>query len=83
MDENDVAFIERARRARQVLSEQFLYQPGVSLIDIGFDPQDHGDSPRLALRVHIRRFVDPGMLGLPAEIDGIPVRVVVGDYHLE
>jgi hypothetical protein len=27
--------------------------------------------------------VDPGMLGLPAEIDGIPVRVVVGDYHLE
>lgn len=83
MDAEQAEFFERAKRARDRLSEQFLYQPGISLIDIGFDPQDHSDSPRLVLRVHIRRFVNPGMLGLPAEIDGIPVRVVSGDYQLE
>ena len=27
------------RRARQLLSEQFIHQPGVGLIGIGYDPQ--------------------------------------------
>ena len=72
MDANQAEFLERARRARDWLAEQYLTQPGVSLIDIGYDPQDPSGTPRLVLRVHLKRSVSAQALGIPAEIDGIP-----------
>jgi hypothetical protein len=48
----------------------------VSLVDIG---QEDG---QLVLRVHVRSRPDPRK-EIPVEIDGIPVRVVRGDYKPE
>ncbi len=83
MDSIDAEFLDRVRRARQLLSEQFIHQPGVSLIDIGYDPQDQSGTPRLVLRVYLKHSVSAQALGIPTEIDGIPVRVLTGDYRLE
>jgi hypothetical protein len=75
----------QARRARDELADQLLDHPDVSLIDIGYDPDRKGGeaTERIVLRVHVRRSLDREALGLPEEIDGIPVRVVVADYRLE
>ena len=84
MDADQAEFLEKARRARDWLAEQYLTQPGVSLIDIGFDPQDSSASPPLVLRVHLQRWASAEGFGIPAEVDGIPVRVIErGDYRLE
>ncbi len=74
--------LERARRASEKLAGQLLHQSGISLIDIGHDPED-SSGQALAIRVHVRRPVDQEALGIPAEIDGFPVRILAGDYHLE
>jgi hypothetical protein len=80
MTHPDEAWWARARQARDQLAAQFLAQPDISLIDIGLDPQGASDSP--VLRVHTRRG-DSSALGIPGEIDGIPVRVIHGDYTLQ
>ena len=73
----------KARRARDQLIEQFLNRPEVTLIDIGYDLRQHQPTDQLILRVHVRQPVDQQALGLPQEVDGLPVQVVVGDYHLQ
>ncbi len=76
----DEAWWSRARRARQQLVAQFMHHPAIGVIDIGLDPQKASDTP--VLRVHI----DPDQLAppdLPSAIDGIPVRAIEGDYHVE
>ena len=76
----DEAWWSRARRARQQLVAQFMHHPAIRLIDIGLDPQKASDTP--VLRVHI----DRGQLApseLPNAVDGIPVRAIEGDYHVE
>lgn len=83
MDSEQASAVERALRARDALSQQFLRRPEVSLIDIGYDPEDPGHPPRLVLRVHVRGEASAESLGLPPDIDGIPVRVLPGDYQLE
>jgi hypothetical protein len=70
----------RARQARARLEAQILAHPDVSLIDIGMDPQGRSDTP--VLRVHIRQG-EPSALDLPDAIDGIPVRIVWGDYQIQ
>jgi len=83
MSNEDKNFLERALRVRDQLAERLLDQPEVSLIDIGRDPQDHGDSPQLVVRVHIRQAEYANNLAIPEEMDGIPIRVIVGDYRLQ
>jgi hypothetical protein len=85
MSEKNSEFWNRARRARDKLVDQFLDHPDVSLIDIGYDPdrEGGGNAERIVLRVHVRRPLTREEVGLPAQIDGIPVRVMVGDYRLE
>lgn len=70
----------RARQARDQLAAQVLTHPDVSLIDIGLDAQDASDTP--VLRVHVRQS-DGATLNIPSEVDGIPVRVIYGDYELQ
>jgi hypothetical protein len=55
------------------------------LIDIGSDPdmKSAAESGRVVLRVHLRRGADKQAIGLPDEIDGIPVRVIAADYRPE
>jgi hypothetical protein len=83
VEANQEQELERARQARDKLAEQYLYQPGISLIDIGLDPQDFSGTSRLVLRVHLKSSVSAQALNLPAEIDGIPVRILTGNYRLE
>ncbi|MDZ7288914.1 MAG: hypothetical protein ONB44_04000 [candidate division KSB1 bacterium] len=68
----------KARRVRDQLFAQLRDHPDVSLIDIGMDPEGTSSTP--VVRVHLRRG-DASRLNLPREIDGIPVRVIHGDYH--
>jgi hypothetical protein len=76
----DEAWWARARRARQQLVARFLHDPAIRVIDIGLDPQEVSDTP--VLRVHIDRG-QPAPLDLPSAVDGIPVRAIEGDYHVE
>jgi hypothetical protein len=75
----------RARRARELLIRDFIDHPDVSLIELGFDEDPGLGEPQdqLVLRVHVRRETTAAALGLPAEVEGIPVRAVTGDYYLE
>ncbi len=82
MKGRDPQAVEKARKAREALVRQLLPNPDISLIDIGYDPEESG-SRRLVLRVHTRRALDAPALGIPEEVDGIPVRVLAGDYRLE
>jgi hypothetical protein len=76
----DEAWWARARQAHDQLAAQFLHHPAVQVIDIGLDPQEISDTP--VLRVHIGRG-QPAPHGLPSVVDGIPVRVIEGDYLAE
>ena len=78
-------FWDKARRARDKLADQFLDHPEVSLIDIGYEVNAQGQkiSDHLVLRIHVRLPSTGEMLNLPAEIDSIPIQVVVADYRLE
>jgi hypothetical protein len=78
-------FWDKARQARDKLANQLLNHPGVSLIDIGYEVNEEGKkiSNHIALRVHIRQASVKETLKLPADIEGVPVRVVTADYKLE
>lgn len=76
-------FWERATQARDQLAGLLLDRPEVSLIDIGFDPQNRGSEKRPVLRVHVRRSEDRERLDIPIDMDGIPVIVIIADYKLE
>jgi hypothetical protein len=85
MSSQSSEFWSKARRARDKLTEQFLRHPEVSLIDIGYDSEAENEetAQRIVLRVHVRRPLTREALGLPAAIEGLPVRVVVADYKPE
>jgi hypothetical protein len=68
-----------ARQTQAKLVSGFLDDPDVRLIDFGSDP----GTGCLVLRVHVRNAAAQSRLGLPPQIDGIPVRVIVADYRLE
>lgn len=81
---------ERARRVRDQLVVQFGAHPAVTMVDIGLlspptvipaaPPSPLGQvQPRLGVRVHVRG--DPRGLRVPAEIDGIAIQVIAGEYR--
>lgn len=78
-------FWQRAYQARDKLVDEFIHHPNVSLIDIGrdVDPESGEFLEEIVLRVHVRSPHTAETLGIPAEIDNIPVRVVQADYRLE
>jgi hypothetical protein len=83
MIEGDLENLERAQTARQKLANQFLDHPEVSLIDIGYDSESRDRKEQIVLRVHLRQTAAQEKLQIPAEIDGIPVRVLHADFRLE
>jgi hypothetical protein len=88
MSNQDAAFWARTRRARDKLAQQLLGHPAVSLIDIGY-PIEQGQvqTNQIVLRVHVHaswaaaRAEDRPII--PAQVDGIPVVVLPGDYQIE
>jgi hypothetical protein len=80
MNQPDEAWWARARAARNHLETLIIQDPNVRMIGIGIDPQKQSDLP--VLLVHAR---DPSALSsvVPSHVDGIPVRVVSGDYQPE
>ncbi len=81
-DHNPIGPSEAAYRALDRLTSRFLGNPAISLIDLGIDPQAGPGAPP-ALRVYVRPGASIEVLGLPDQVDGIPVRILSGDYHLE
>jgi len=71
----------KARQARDKLAGQFLSHPDVTLIDLGYEGEQGQLADQLVLRVHVRQPLNKQALGLPDEVNGLPVRLVVGDYH--
>jgi hypothetical protein len=68
-------------RAREKLAIRYLQDRDVRQVDVGTEPWEQGE--RAVLRVHIRGSASPSRLELPEGVDGIPVRVVVGDSQPE
>jgi hypothetical protein len=85
MPQPDPELWNRARRVRDKLADQYLGHPDVSLVGIGraLDSESTAPTERIVVRVHVRRSLTREALGLPEEIDGIPVCMVAGDYKLE
>ncbi len=64
---------------RDRLIARLSTHPAVTNIDIGLlDPPEAGV---IGVRIHVRG--KPDDLSVPAEIDGIPVGIVRGDYRLQ
>ncbi len=80
MNTPDEQWWMRARQARDKLAAQVSGNPNVSLVDIGLDPNATSRTP--VLRVHVRQG-DLSGLGISNSVDGIPVRVVQGEYKLQ
>ena len=80
MSTMDQAWWAKARKARDKLMAQVMRHPAVNLVDIGQDPE--GSSPTPVLRVHVRAG-DVSNLKIAPNIDGIPIRVMAGDYQLQ
>lgn len=79
----DPDLLDRGHRAREELSRLLLGHPVVSLVDLGYDPEESTGERQIVLRIHVRQPTTLEMLGLPGEIYGFPVRILAGDYHLE
>lgn len=75
----------RARKVRDKLADQLLGHPEVSLIDIGYDTDPGLVDPykHIVIRVHVKRPAAKVSVEVPAEIDGIPVQVIIAGYKLE
>ncbi len=80
MKKTSQAWWAKARRARDQLTTQVIRHPDVCLVDIGIDPQGECSTP--VLRVHVRR-AHLAEMNLPSHIEGIPVRVLRGNYTPE
>lgn len=74
----DAPSLLRVREALARLLGCLLDDADVGLIDLGADPGRGGP----VLRVHVRDRAALSRLSLPAEVDGVPVRVIVADYQV-
>lgn len=81
MSSKDSEFWVKLRQAQDQLASQFLGHPEVTLIDIGYKVEPGKPIEQLVLRVHVRQPLDEQMLGLPGEVNGFPVQVMIGDYR--
>jgi hypothetical protein len=72
-------------RAVTSLFTQFRHHPEIAHIDFGYRLIKGRPAPEFALRLHVRRKewegAAPETLGFPAEVEGIPVVLVLGDYR--
>jgi hypothetical protein len=82
MSQPDPERLQRARQALDILVQTYIHHPDVSMIDMGFDRHPSGGD-QIVLRVHVRRSSAAETLQLPTEIDGIPIRIMAGDYRPE
>lgn len=87
MSEQDTAFWSRAQRARDRLERQYIDNPDVSLIDIGYAPEPAVGAREIAIRIHVRaRWLQASpqdRVKFPEIVDGIPVVVIPGAYTPE
>jgi hypothetical protein len=83
MPQDNAELMARMKQARDKLATQFINHPDVSLIDIGYDPEGTPQSVGVVLRVHVRMSLTKSALGIPDEVDDIPVRLVIGEYYPE
>ncbi|MGE5602365.1 MAG: hypothetical protein ACM30E_04915 [Nitrososphaerales archaeon] len=80
MKQHDAESWRKAVGAQQSLVEKYAGDPAVTLIDLGYPPQDceHGD--RVVIRIHLTeersRACSDGRATFEREVDGIPVCVV-------
>lgn len=79
MKQPNQAWWARARAARDRLEASIMHDANVRMISIGLDPEHQSNLP--VLLVHVRAS-DAAPI-VPTEMDGIPVRVIYGDYQLE
>jgi hypothetical protein len=77
-DANDLD--KRARAAHRRLTAAIWRLPDVQMIDVGKDPEGLIDSP--VIRVYLRS-AGANIAKIPAEIDGVAVRIVRSDFRLE
>jgi hypothetical protein len=86
MPKYDAQFWNKAHLARDKLVKQYIYHPDVSLIDIGYAPEEGELSDTIALRIHVKerwmRAKPQERVSFPEAIYGIPVVVMPGDYDL-
>lgn len=80
MSEHDQRWRDRARKARAQLETLVIGNPDVRMVSIGIDPERRSAEPVLIVTISQGA---PVPLGVPNDIDGIPVRVIYGDYQLE
>lgn len=89
MPQANSQIMKKARHARDLLVAQFIHNPEVVLIDIGFPPNmdERKKGNEIVVRIHVTedwfKTSPEERLNFPAEIDGIRVLVIPGDYHLE
>ncbi len=73
------AWWRRARRVRDQMVTHFGNHPVVTNIDIGF--LNSSETSVIGVRIHVRG--EPADLTVPAELDGIPIGIVPGDYRIQ
>lgn len=83
MSQPDATIEARARQAHEKLVRQVIDHPEVTLVDIGYDLENRASPKQIVLRVHVRRPTTKSSLGLPDDIDGVPVVLIIGDYQEE
>lgn len=80
-------FLKKATHARDQLIEQYMHDPDVTMIDVGYDPEKEKTAENAALRIHVRkRWMDASSdkrTAFPKEVDGIRVIVVPGEFRLD
>ena len=76
----------RARRARDELAQRCLEYEDVSLIDIAYAAAQDDEPEQIVLRIHVRdgwmNAMPQERVAFPEQVDGFPVIVVPGQYHL-
>ena len=87
MSQSEPEFWARARRARDKLVRQFIYHLDVNLIDIGYAPERSEGTEEIVLRIHVKerwmKAKPEERVAFPAQVDGIPVVVMVEDFRLD
>ena len=80
MSEQDQRWWNMARGARAQLEALVISNPDVRMISIGIDPEQRSAEPVLIVAIRRGATAPPG---IPNQIEGIPVRVIHGEYRLE
>jgi hypothetical protein len=80
-------FLTQVRQAKDKLVQQFLGHADVTLIDIGYAKGSTQAKQTPVLRIHVKSNQAAAKAKtegtFPKEIDGIPVVVITGEYHLD